>query len=659
MGLSKLTLFLSLGTSLMAATTAAEPPAPKDKVEAGATVTVTAEANPVELEATPNPVRVMDLEALERLGARSGTEILEQLLPGQVLSYGGPGALGQLYLGGSRPEDTVVTLDGIRINDAASTSCNFGTLSLAGVTRVEILMGPSSTRYGADTHGGVMALSSSAPAPQGFSGSALVGGGTRGQARTEVDPAYGWGSGWVRTSGNLSREDASIAADERFRTAGGSVNLGQQLGSFGLVTVTYRHQFVGVPLPFTSEFDMATYASTPVFDPARGSGQRSEQLVGSLRSTLGSTLFGEISLGHVVLERAEPDDYHYFSQRNQAVGSLTWTPDTVSQTTLVLDLSREQAWNTVGTAAHPTAQGSHAALALEQSLDLPGALRLVGSLRLQRDRLNLENPDGSDAIPERGESQLVYKLGANWRITPQFRVYASHGTSYNTPTLYALANNHTLGRPLPENEKSRGTQLGSSWSRAGWTARLEASRTRYDRVIYWEAIPGQWTGVYLNGRQLRIQSLEGSLGYGTETWGLRGFLRSQEARNESVAEDRRFQVSGAAGRPFFMTGLEAHWIHGSFRVDGGWSYVGSLYAYDESAGGVVANHTHFNDLRGSLAWTPVPAFTLTLKGTHLLQGSWSREAWLAGEVRGQNDAYLLPNYPAQGRTFTLEARYRF
>ena len=42
-------------------------------------------------------------------------EVMQEVLPGQVISMGGLGSLCQPYLGGSRSGDTVVLLDGLRI----------------------------------------------------------------------------------------------------------------------------------------------------------------------------------------------------------------------------------------------------------------------------------------------------------------------------------------------------------------------------------------------------------------------------------------------------------------------------------------------------------------------------------------------------------------
>src|SRR5690242_12077912 len=136
MGASRLFHFLVLGAALGVPLRAAETAdQPKPKGTASATVTVTAEASPVDTAKTPNPVKVITLEAIRRSGARTLAELLQRELPGQVSQSGGPGTAADPQLGGTRPQDTLVLLDGIRLVDAAGLGVNLSEISLAGVVR--------------------------------------------------------------------------------------------------------------------------------------------------------------------------------------------------------------------------------------------------------------------------------------------------------------------------------------------------------------------------------------------------------------------------------------------------------------------------------------------------------------------------------------------
>ncbi len=343
MGNPRLAILLVLGTVLAAAEAVEDSGPPKGKAkppaEAGATVTVTAESAPVEVAKTPNPVRILDADRLRTVQARTLGELLPELAPGQALLYGGPGSLGSLYLGGARAKDVAVLLDGIRISDAAGISPNFGTIALAGVERAELLRGPASTLYGADAHGGVIALSSAASAPDGLSGSMALAAGNRGGKQGQAAPSFGWGTGWARLSLGTREEEASIPADKAFRSAGGALSLGQQVGPDGLATLVYRNHYQATPLPFDAAYPPPFYAYTPVFDPRRESALRDEQLILGWRQLLGAGWMLEASAGHSLQQRLEPSPYgaeRYQGRRNQGVATLTWAPIAAYQASLRL-----------------------------------------------------------------------------------------------------------------------------------------------------------------------------------------------------------------------------------------------------------------------------------------------------------------------------------
>lgn len=624
---------------------------PKPKAEAGATVTVTAEANPVDAAQTPNPVRVLDAEAIRARAPRVLADLLTDLAPGQVLPYGGPGAATSLYLGGTRARDTVVLLDGIRITDASGLSPDFGTLGLAGVERAELLRGPASTLYGADAHGGVVALCSASSAPQGFSGDALLAVGNRSLGQAEVRPAFGWSSGWAKLHASASTEAASITTDHPFRSAGAAFSIGQRFGEGSLATLLYRNHTQGTPLPFTGDYLPPIYAFTPVFDPSRESRLRSEQLIGSFRTLLSPSLHLEASAGQSLQARTEPKSDHYRSQRNQGVATLTWSPAAAYTATWKLDLSEERAG-----LLEDRAESRHLALATEQAFAWSDAFRAVASLRLQRDRLDYR-PSAGSALPERTRQQAVWKAGLNWR-RGGWRLYGSFGTSWNSPDLFALVHNLAHGHGDLADEKSHALQVGADWERGPWQLRLEASRTWYDQVVNFLWLPG-YDYKYENGTQLRTQALEAALARKEGGLRLELYARLQEARNESAPGEVQLLSGGALGRPFFTAGLRGGGRRGKWTGAFDWVYVGSSYQYFDQPGGVAGLHSHVNDLRLEVGRSFGSAWEWTLRGQHLLQRAWTREDWLAGRIQGRNDAYLVPVFPLAGPTISMVLRTRF
>ncbi len=666
MGASRLFHLLvigALGATLSAASPAVEADQPKSKADASATVTVTAEATPVDLAKTPNPVKVITAETIRRSGARNLAELLQQVFPGQILSYGGPGTASSLYLGGTRAQDVVVLLDGIRITDASNLNPDFATVGLECIDRVEILRGPASTRYGADTHGGVVALYSAAPGKAGLSGEALLGGGNNGSAFGQAAPAYAWGNGWARLDLRARREDQSTPTTNPFREDGGALSLGQQVGDDGFATLTYRNHFQATPIPYDASYPAPLYTYQPLYNPDRESSLRNEQLIGSYRQNFSAAFQGDFSLGQSLQDRVEPGfgsgSQRYHSQRNQAVASLAWTPNAASRFGFMLDGSEETAGTPSGSGApqNDRAEARHLSVGLEQAFDVVDSLRFVASERAQKDRISYAF-GGGPTLQDRDNSAFVGKLGLNWMITPEWRAYASFGNSYNTPQLYDLTYNLANGYGDLNNEKSRTLQIGGGYGHGPWTATLEASRTSYSQVVVFVPLPG-FNYRYANGTDLRVQSLEGLVGYKAGAWSVEGFLRSQEARNEGVPSDQQLKSSGAFGRPFLVGGLRAAASFGPVDTYLRWSWIGSSYQYFDALGAVDGTRTHFNDLGLGAIWKVDHGLSLELRGEHLMQPKWTVAQWQNGDRFRQNDAYGVPVFPAQSPTVTLAVRYRY
>lgn len=660
MGITRISLLLAFGASLLAAAPEVGLPAeaPKPLADASATVTVSAEAMPVEQVKTPNPVRVLDKAALEASGARTLGDLLEHLFPGQLLGNGGVGTASSLYLGGARNQDIVVTLDGIRLTDASGLGgVNANALGLAGIDRVEVQIGPCSSRFGSDAMGGAVALSSSASAPAGLSGEAKVGLGTQGIQQASLAPAYGWAGGWVRAAVQGTQENQATSADNPFRTTGVFLGAGQTVGEDTLLGFTYRNAFTGIPTPYASP------ASTPRgYESSREEKIRSEQIIGTLRSMLTPQLLLDLTVGQALQTRMEPNygvpGYTpYDSRRNQAVGHLGWTPGAGVGLTWSVDGYREYAASPSYPAGTDRGEGHHLGTDLEASWEPKAWLRLVGSVRQQWDSQNFVFPAGANALPDDATRKTTWKFGANILLGSGFRLYGSAGSGFSLPLLSAVMYNNSNGYTTAlESEESTFARLGAGWEQGPWSARVEASRTRFSHLVYFDLN----TYAYANGSQMRTQGVEGALTYKTAKWGAEGFWRNQEARAMDMPRELQLSSAGVIRRPFNVFGAKAWALRGPVRLEGSWSWSGPRY---ENFGGyparMGASKNHFNELALGATWMASSALSLTLRGQHLLQPRVSVEDWKQRSTDGQNDASQIYGFPAQPPTLALELRYRF
>ncbi|MBS1766668.1 MAG: TonB-dependent receptor [Acidobacteria bacterium] len=651
-----LVLGTGLGLSLHAADAA---DLPKPKGAASATVTVTAEASQVDTVKSPNPVKVITQEEIQRSGARTLAELLQRELPGQVSQSGGSGTEASPQLGGTRPQDTLVLLDGIRLVDASGLGTNLSEISLAGVVRVEIQRGPVSGLYGSDAQGGVIALYTDAPTEAGHHGDWSLGLGTHGLARLGGTDSIGWGSGGARLALNGGRQDAPTEADNRFREGSVFLGLNQAIGDSQAFSLAYRSSFSGTPIPYES----ASLDHPFTYDAARQDTARSQQVIGAVRSGWGADWGTELSLGYAEQTREEPNDfgpspssYRYRSYGSQANALLHWTPSGPLSGSLLLQGVQERAKDDFGDLGN----GRHLGAALELAWEPFDALRLVGSARAQRDHQALL--DASGASKETANSQTTGKLGATWQMGGGFRVYASGGSAFSNPLLYAVLYNAGpfVNGPQLHNEQSHSLQAGFGFDQGPWHARLDAWRTKMDEAVIFDL--SDYT--YKNHGQLLFQGVEGAVDYTPGAWSLGAWARSQEARDLKLQGDQQLSGGGVLRRPFFAFGLKGEATWGAFRGDLSWSWQGSRYeyfGYDATFTNAVygPSRVHYNDLGGSLAWTIRDGMSLTLRGENLLQPRITAADWLARRTDFQNDAYQVYNFPANPPTVSLEFRIRY
>ena len=90
-------------------------------------------------------------------------ELLEQVPGVQVRRFGGLGAYSTASIRGSKSEQVLVLLDGVRLNEAERGGVDLSTLPLRQVERIEVLPGAGAQRWGSDAVGGVISITTRKP----------------------------------------------------------------------------------------------------------------------------------------------------------------------------------------------------------------------------------------------------------------------------------------------------------------------------------------------------------------------------------------------------------------------------------------------------------------------------------------------------------------
>ena len=123
-------------------------------------ITTIATGGKLPLDNVAQSVTVLTSDDLERIGGADFTRALA-LIPGVTWTRdGAQGTDTQVHMRGSEASDVLVTIDGVRMNDVAGMSggYDFGTLTMAGIERIDVLRGSNSLIWGSGAIGGVIAL---------------------------------------------------------------------------------------------------------------------------------------------------------------------------------------------------------------------------------------------------------------------------------------------------------------------------------------------------------------------------------------------------------------------------------------------------------------------------------------------------------------------
>lgn len=209
-----------VGVFAIVAPVAAQPPPLHESV------VVTAATVPVPFETAARAVRVLTRVEIDRLPIRSIDDLLRLVASVDVRARG-PQAQADFAIRGASFGQTLVLVDGIRINDAQSGHHNSDIpVTLDDIARVEILPGAGSSLFGADAFGGTINIITRSDAGPRAQAAAFVG--AHGLAGARARVAIGTGEIRQTLSAEVNRSSGFVA-DRDFETIAASSRT--QLGS--------------------------------------------------------------------------------------------------------------------------------------------------------------------------------------------------------------------------------------------------------------------------------------------------------------------------------------------------------------------------------------------------------------------------------------------
>jgi vitamin B12 transporter len=127
-----------------------------DSVNLGAPITVTATRTALTADQEVAPMIVITAQQIQMSGAQVIGDLLQQYAGLDIASNGGPGQPTSLFLRGTNSNQTLVMLNGVKINPADGSGAALQNIRLNDIERIEIVKGPRAALYGSDAIGGVI-----------------------------------------------------------------------------------------------------------------------------------------------------------------------------------------------------------------------------------------------------------------------------------------------------------------------------------------------------------------------------------------------------------------------------------------------------------------------------------------------------------------------
>ena len=412
----------------------------------------------------PSPVASVSTSQIE---SRPGSLLANALsaIPSLVVrSYGGGQALQTLSVRGTSPENTLILIDGQRLNSFQNGQADLGFLTSANIDRIEVVKGGHSSLYGADAIGGVVSVSTRRASREfsgtflqsfgsdSFQGSELSAGGTAGNFGIQANIRSERGSGSYAYEFSTSRIDTQLdRTNNDFQTlnAQGRVDWTPSESSRMFWTLSYMDADRGV--------------APPVTDPsATGKARLSN-------ATFRTTLGGETDLGNTLRLKITGfylQGHETYNDPGILIGGEALSSDGTNRN---LQITPELRFG--GSPALTGSVGAEIGVATYRGSDLTDATRRYAALFLTTQHaletgwtvpfdVNIFPSIRYDALSD-VQGDLSPRVGVNLGLvrSPEVRLRATVGKNFRAPTfndLYWIAG----GNPDLQPERSISFDVG-------------------------------------------------------------------------------------------------------------------------------------------------------------------------------------------------------
>ncbi|UVO52991.1 TonB-dependent siderophore receptor [Sphingomonas sp. SUN039] len=433
-----------------------------------------------------------------QIESRQTTSVADLLstTPGITVSRnGGAGQPTAVRIRGAEGDQTLVLLDGVRVNDVSATGggFDFGNLLAGNIERIEVLRGPNSVPWGSQAIGGVVNIVT-APPSGGFS-AALNAEYGYSNAKKLVGNVRG-GFGPVRASfGGGYFDDDGISAfklgTERDGYRQYAANGRVEIDLADSVTLDLRGNYAdskvgfdGFPPPFFAFADTTGFSTTKqAFGYA---GLNAALFGGALKNRLAFTI-SDTNRASYSSATATASRFKGRSERFEYQGDATVS----GWLRAVFGVEHENSRFSDATTTYRTGVTSGYAQLIANPV---AALTLTGGVRVDDHRTY--------------GTKATFSANAAWRIGSGTVLRASYGEGFKAPTLYQLYGFYGTTTLSPETAQSY--DLGVEQSLVEGTLKIGATLFHRDTTnqIDFTTTAARPNGVYVNTARTRAQGFE-------------------------------------------------------------------------------------------------------------------------------------------------------
>lgn len=423
-------------------------------------VTATGVAQPA--DQAGQAVTVITRDDLDRRQTLSIADYLATT-PGVVVSRSGPiGSQTSVRIRGAEAEQTLVLIDGVRVNDPSSPggAFDFGNLLAGGIERVEVLRGADSVPWGSQAIGGVVNIVTQQPTDH-FQARANAEYGTSDTVNANAAVSGKAGPISAALTGGLFRSDGiSAAADgserDGYKQVAGSGSVGIDLApGVGLdVRGYYAHSRLsldGYPPPNYVFADDAEYSK--VQEVYGYAGLHANFAGGRANNRLAFTL-GDTNRDNYDPTLGSAPTYFYRGRSERYEYQGDFRP--LDQIRIVAGAEHEDSRYSDGTKHAATGVTSEYGELIVKPIQ---ELTLTGGIR----------HDDHDAYG----SHMTYGADAALALHTGTTLRASYGEGFKAPTLYELYSDYGTASLRPETAKS--TDVGVEQSLLDGAARASVT----------------------------------------------------------------------------------------------------------------------------------------------------------------------------------------